>query len=77
VAPVIALSTWTTRACSRSMLVSELSACNADTMPTRSMVPLVTDESRPGSTPPELIRHLHERSGYLNSCLHPIADKGD
>ena len=38
-APVIALSTWTTRACSRSMLVSELSACDADRIPSRSTVP--------------------------------------
>ena len=41
-APVIALSTWTTRACSRPMLVSELSACDADTIPSRSIVPAVT-----------------------------------
>ena len=46
VAPVIALSTWTTRACSRSMLVSELSACDADRMPSRSIVPVVTAERR-------------------------------
>ena len=41
-APVIAPSTSTTRACSRSMLVSELSACDADRMPSRSSVPVVT-----------------------------------
>ena len=41
-APVIAPSTSTTRACSRSMLVSELSACDADRMPSRSIVPVVT-----------------------------------
>ena len=41
-APVIAPSTSTTRACSRSMLVSELSACEADRMPSRSSVPVVT-----------------------------------
>jgi hypothetical protein len=44
VAPVIAPSTWTTRACSRSMLVSELSACDADRMPSRSSIPVVTVE---------------------------------
>ena len=50
-APVIALSTWTTRACSRPMLVSELSACDADTMPSRSIVPVVTAARRWGRPP--------------------------
>ena len=44
VAPVIAPSTSATRACSRSMLVSELSACDAARMPRRSIVPVVTVE---------------------------------
>ena len=42
VAPVIAPSTSTTRACSRSMLVCALSACDADRMPSRSRVPVLT-----------------------------------
>ena len=43
-APVIAESTSTTRVCSRSILVSELSAWDADKMPSRSIVPVVTVE---------------------------------
>ncbi len=54
-APVIAQSTSTTRACSPSMLVSELSACDADRMPSRSIVPVVTVDRRwrrsPGWSP--------------------------
>ena len=46
VAPVIAPSTSTTRECSPSTLVSELSACDADRIPSRSMVPVVTAELR-------------------------------
>jgi hypothetical protein len=64
VAPVIVPSTWATRACSRPMLVSELSACEADTIPRVIRVrPLSctisarTGGSRPGSTPPAPIRH--------------------
>ncbi|HTR92255.1 MAG TPA: hypothetical protein VMI73_10995 [Trebonia sp.] len=41
-APVIALSTSTTRLCSRSISVSELSASDADKIPSRSTVPVVT-----------------------------------
>ena len=48
VAPVIAPSTSTTRACSRSMLVSELSACDAARIPSRSIVPVVTGATRLG-----------------------------
>ena len=47
-APVIALSTSTTRACSRPMLVSELSACDAERIPSRSTVPAVTAARRLG-----------------------------
>ena len=42
-APVIAPSTAATRVCSRSMVVSELIAWEAARMPSRSMVPLVTE----------------------------------
>ena len=38
----MAPSTSTTRACNRSMLVSELSAWEAERMPSRSIVPVVT-----------------------------------
>ena len=48
VARVIAPSTSATRACSPPMLVGELSACDADTMPSRSIVPAVTAAPRPG-----------------------------
>ena len=41
-APVMAPSTCATRACNPAMLVSELSACDVDRMPSRSMVPVLT-----------------------------------
>ena len=46
VEPLIALSTSTTRECSRSMLVSELSAPDAERIPSRSIVPVVTVDWR-------------------------------
>ena len=42
VAPVMAPSTCATPACNPAMLVSELSACDVDRMPSRSMVPVLT-----------------------------------
>ena len=62
-APVIAPSTSTTRACSRSMLVSELSACDADRMPSRSIVPVVTVARRCGTSPGAGRRRARRRVG--------------
>ena len=70
VAPVIALSAWTTRACSGRMLVSQLSACDADRIPSRSTVPAVTAARRWGRCP--VARRGGGRAGRWPDRVGPV-----